>query len=156
MLEQVQRKIEILNGRPPLARLFVLLTINQLSHPETIRALLLLMHRSLLFANRISKFLLLADQYHMRANISPVHFVNLTFRVVQYIQLYVEQGRDHLAYRYFDSPDQWIDRIQRVFGEHKNVTTDILQNKDTVTTIYQRYAGPRSLIGRLFPDQKYA
>ncbi len=155
MLEQVQRKIEILNGRPPFSEVIRTFNDQSIKPPgndpsiASFNASLVALCKS---DFEISSFL--ADQYHMRANISPVHFVNLTFRAVQYIQLYVEQGRDHLAYRYFDSPDQWIDRIQRVFGEHKNVTTDILQNKDTVTTIYQRYAGPRSLIGRLFPDQK--
>ncbi|MBI2031903.1 MAG: methyltransferase domain-containing protein [Candidatus Levybacteria bacterium] len=93
----------------------------------------------------------LADHYHARA-ISPTHFVNLTFRAVQFIQLYVEQGEDHLAYRYFDASDHWTGRLKRVFGDHKETLSDILRNKDTVTTIYQRYAGPRAIIGRLFSE----
>lgn len=155
MVEQVRREAGILNGRPPFSETIRVFEDQSVKPPgndpsiASFNASLVALFKS---DSEVSSFL--ANQYHTRANISPVHFVNLTFRAVQYAQLYVEQGEDHLAYRYFDSPDQWTDRLQRTFGEHRNIITEILQNKDTVTTIYQRYAGPRALIGHLFPYQK--
>lgn len=94
----------------------------------------------------------LSDIYKQRQSFTPGHFINLLFRSVQFIKLYYD-NEDH--YRYYSSSSDWDDTLNELFNSQKKaILKELLLTKDTVTTKYQRYAGPRALISALWPSNE--
>src|SRR3989344_1499261 len=93
----------------------------------------------------------LEDVYNRRVSITPVHFVNLFFRSVQYVQLYLSGDS---SYQEYNSKEQWepvlLDMISSPNGA---VLEELLLTRETVTTKYQRYAGPKALLAALWPSK---
>ena len=90
--------------------------------------------------------LFLRSSYEKRSNMTPSHYVNLFFRGVQYIKMYVHENFDYVAY---DDFSEWEPELKRLTTENQEQLQEILSIKDTATTVYQRYAGPKALIAAL-------
>lgn len=83
-----------------------------------------------------------------RPYIAPQYFVNLFFRTVQYIELYKRTN----AIQYpidLQTDRNWDQELSYILKHHGNTIKSLLTTKDTVTTVYQRYAGPQLLINAL-------
>ena len=87
----------------------------------------------------------LRSSYEERPNMTPSHFVNLFFRGIQYIKMY---GHDFDYVSYGDAFD-WEPELKRLTTENRKQLQEILLTKDTATTVYQRYAGPKALVAAL-------
>lgn len=77
------------------------------------------------------------------------HFVNILFRSIQYIQLY-HMGNNSYPLGY-DEPQRWKGELSSIFESKYDLLKTLLLTKDTTTTIYQRYAGSKSMLNALFP-----
>lgn len=88
----------------------------------------------------------LRSSYEKRPNMTPSHFVNLFFRGIQYIKMYGHEDFDYVSY--VDASD-WEPELKRLTTENREQLREILLTKDTATTVYQRYAGPKALIAAL-------
>jgi len=84
------------------------------------------------------------DIYYERPSLTPSHTVNLLFRSIQHIQLNLKKD---LAYLDFQSSEDWMPTLVDIFdSEYVDVLKELLLTKDTVTTVFQRYAGPKAII----------
>lgn len=86
-----------------------------------------------------------------KRRLTPQHLTNLIFRVVQYVELFERKNPDYPT-RYTE-PAQWKDEIQQLLNEDEPLIEEFLLTKDTVTTIYQRYAGTQATLNLVFPNQ---
>lgn len=86
-----------------------------------------------------------------RQEITDKHLVNLLFRTYQFVRL--SQG--DLAYRYIRDVAWWHTELSKIAGQDDGWKTfeQVLLERSTTTTIYQRYAGPYALITHLFDGQ---
>lgn len=83
-------------------------------------------------------------------DLSSKHLVNLLFRGVQYIEL---NDLGNIEYpRHLVSQDDWVEEIKIILRDYKESYTEILLTKETGTTIYQRYAGPRIVLSAFLKD----
>lgn len=92
-------------------------------------------------------------------DITPSHFSNLILRGVQYVEIY-EKSRTEYGEEFKD-PEAWKELLVGEEGilntpEQKAELEDILETKETTTTIYQRYAGVKMTLNALFPDKQVA
>jgi len=97
----------------------------------------------------------LISQVLQERDITPKHFSNLFYRGVQLVELFYRQngGYPHA----FITPEQWGDELKDILrSEDAAVLQDVLLHKDTTTTIYQRYAGARSIMRAMFPQRSFA
>lgn len=93
----------------------------------------------------------LQDIYEKRP-FTPGHFISLVFRSIQYIELFVKE--DH-TYRTFTKSVDWDATLDDLLNsERKNQFRELMLTKDTVTTKYQRYAGPRAILSALWPQDQ--
>lgn len=78
----------------------------------------------------------------------PKLIVNLLFRAVQSIKL----DQSDLAYRDFREAAQWKEELTKITTDPLLSTrlSEILHNRSTNTTIYQRYAGPYAIIAHFY------
>ncbi len=86
---------------------------------------------------------------HHRPYITPQYFANLFFRAVQYIELYKINNDFNGVYSYpirLATQEDWEKELAYLFELYVDDIKTILKDKNTVTTIYQRYAGPQILI----------
>lgn len=82
--------------------------------------------------------------YQKRFSITPAHFVNLLFRSIQHIQLNMKEDRSYLD---FETSEEWRPVLVDILSsEDKDILEELLLTKDTITTKYQRYAGPRAIL----------
>ncbi|OGD86688.1 hypothetical protein A2164_02720 [Candidatus Curtissbacteria bacterium RBG_13_35_7] len=87
---------------------------------------------------------ILSSIYKDRSTLTAPHFVNLFFRAIQYIQLFKE---GNLCYSKFCTSEEWEPILERIFSaEYSDTLREIMLTKDTATTIYHRYAGPKFII----------
>jgi SAM-dependent methyltransferase len=82
------------------------------------------------------------------------HKVNLLFRAVQYLLIFIAKDNQY-PHDYADVK-LWEKRIPVLFKRHRGLMEKILQQWDTGTTIYQRYAGVKAIISALWPGRKIA
>lgn len=83
------------------------------------------------------------------------HLVNLFFRGVQYIWLFEEGGKNYPEkYKKVAEWEKELDRI--IDGPSGKVLFEILGSRDTGTTVYQRYIGPKAILSALAPGKKLA
>lgn len=80
-------------------------------------------------------------------NITSQHFVNLLFRSVQYIELFVTKNPDY-PFGY-EEIKKWDQEIFNIVQSHSNELEYLLNTKSTTTTIYQRYAGLYFILSEL-------
>jgi hypothetical protein len=86
---------------------------------------------------------------HYRPYISPQYFVNLFFRALQYIELYKINNDSSGVHSYpvrLSTQKDWKKELVSIFEFYADDIKYILKNKNTVTTVLQRYAGPQILI----------
>ncbi|MBI3443440.1 methyltransferase domain-containing protein [Candidatus Woesebacteria bacterium] len=93
----------------------------------------------------------LFSQVISHREINPKHFVNLFFRGIQYIELTKIRREDYPDC--LKSPADWGKELELILSTYKDVFREILLRKDTQTTIYQRYAGPKAILSALFPGK---
>lgn len=72
------------------------------------------------------------------------HGVNLFFRSMQYI-LTFEEKDNHYPAKYKEKK-HWIIQLPKLWEKHKSKLISFLKEKDTGTTIYQRYAGIKAIL----------
>lgn len=83
-----------------------------------------------------------------RPHITSQYFVNLFFRAIQYIELY--KRVNVIQYPIDLQTDRdWEEELLYILKHYANTIKSLLVTKDTVTTVYQRYAGPQLLINAL-------
>jgi hypothetical protein len=83
---------------------------------------------------------------------TPSHFVNLLFRAVQYLEIY-HLKNDRYPHDHTSS-DVWKRDLKALVSKHRDSFEDILLNRDTTTTIYQRYAGAKIVLNAFFKNKK--
>jgi SAM-dependent methyltransferase len=77
-------------------------------------------------------------------NFTPSHFVNLFFRAIQYTELNESKNPE---YPYaFLTPESWELELEKLMKTKRRVIKKILLTRDTGTTKYQRYIGPKTLM----------
>ena len=82
--------------------------------------------------------------YQERSSLTPAHAVNLTFRSIQHIQLNLKSDRSYLD---FETSEQWRPLLVELMApDNRKLLEELLLIKDTITTVYQRYAGPKAII----------
>lgn len=81
----------------------------------------------------------------------PQYFTNLFFRSVQFIELFKKRNSSYPSA--YDTADKWSQEIQDLINNDQALLADCLLTKDTATTIYQRYAGPKAILNLLLPDK---
>jgi len=86
-----------------------------------------------------------------KRDLTPSHFVNLMLRAAQEEMLFVNP---HPTYPLgFEDQDKWEQELaQMTQGEQGNLEQKMLR-RETSTTIYQRYLGPRAVMGAVFGNQ---
>ncbi|MBI2019089.1 hypothetical protein HYS95_00280 [Candidatus Daviesbacteria bacterium] len=84
-----------------------------------------------------------------RPDITNTHLVNLLPRTIQYMRL---KEHDLLNVATFTTPEHWEAELSRVLYDEPTRQTweNLLVNKSTTTTVYQRSAGPYALIAYLY------
>jgi len=84
---------------------------------------------------------LIGETRQLRPQLTVKHFVNLLFRGIQYIKL--DNLTENPAYTSYRQPRQWQDELYLIASnpDSRTVLTEVLVNRSTTTTIYQRYAG---------------
>jgi len=81
------------------------------------------------------------------------HLVNLFFRAVQYMRFFEREEVDYPE-RFFDSRE-WEKELRLMMnGKMGESFFGILSQRDTGTTVYQRYAGPKAVLSALWPNRK--
>lgn len=83
---------------------------------------------------------------------TPSHFVNIFFRAIQFIELYIIKSPNYP--QKFDNTAVWKKELRIIFTKHYDLLKEILTTRDTTTTIYQRYAGSKIILNALFPNQE--
>lgn len=94
------------------------------------------------------------DILRKRADLNEVHLVNLYFRSLQYIRLFVEkQTRTYPLSPYLLKKD-WLKYLKKLLGDLKkrHHFQNLLLTKDTATTKYQRYVSLFALMNYFFPN----
>lgn len=80
---------------------------------------------------------------------TPTHLVNLFLRAIQYQRLF--EAKDSQYPQAYESPEAW----KRLIGElitdevSLDLITSLMTERDTGTTIYQRYAGVAALVQKM-------
>lgn len=97
---------------------------------------------------------ILSQTLSSRADLSVRYLANLFYRVIQYFLIF-EEGRVDFAT--FDE-DQWSRELARLFTDPQSLRTleQLLREKNTQSTIYQRYAGPKAFLSALFGSRPLA
>lgn len=91
---------------------------------------------------------ILQDVAGSRPSMTAEYLTNLLFRTFQYAEIQIVGNSSYPTG--LDNPESWETEIEKIMAENKDKVREILLTKDTTTTIYQRYAGPRSILGAKF------
>lgn len=96
----------------------------------------------------------LKDILRQRADLGDVHFVNLYFRALQYIRLFVERQPQAYLLKPRLLKGDWLRYLKKVIRHQKKKSElqNLLLTKDTSTTKYQRYVSLFALINWFFPN----
>lgn len=80
-----------------------------------------------------------------RPSLTPTHAVNLIFRSIQHIQLNLKNDQSYL---HFENPDKWHSLLISLLtsDDERDIFEELLLTKDTITTKFQRYSGPKAII----------
>lgn len=93
------------------------------------------------------------EQIALQRGLTSKHLVNLFFRGVQYIWLFEENNNDYPDR--LVKPEEWEEELSRIMASKSGeVLMEILGSRDTGTTVYQRYIGPKAILSALWPDRK--
>lgn len=88
-------------------------------------------------------------------DIQTSHFANLLLRGIQYIEIF-KKGRTEYGEEFL-KPEAWKELLvgeNGVIPTHEDELKSILNNRETTTTKYQRYAGIKAALNAVFPDQR--
>lgn len=90
---------------------------------------------------------MILDVQDNRPNITPDHLANLSYRATQF-SLFRENNLDH---QNFSSTEQWHDVFEEIEQNPMRLATvnNLLLNRSTSSTIYQRCIGPYAVISRV-------
>lgn len=83
-------------------------------------------------------------------DISTKHIANLLFRSIQYIELYEIKNPDYP--KHLSTQEEWEREIGMILSNYLPTLKNILMTRETGTTIYQRYAGPKFVISTFLSD----
>lgn len=84
--------------------------------------------------------------------ITPQHLTNLLFRGVQYLKIRdipVEEI-PRQAFRSYQTSEEWTPDVKSILDNSGEELQEILTSKDTTTTKWQRYAGPKVVLSATF------
>ena len=97
-----------------------------------------------LYANNDKFKKVILKIFEGRKDITDKHFVNISYRALQYVLIY---NRHKLAISNYKKND-WKKEIRSILNTKKDYDTyvKILKEENTQTTIYQRYIGPKLAI----------
>lgn len=86
-----------------------------------------------------------------RNDLTVTHFANLSLRAFQAIHL----ERD--GYPYGTDSAKWGEALQHTLAEavDKDRLREYLVNRDTNTTLYERYAGPKAMLSAFLPPNEF-
>ncbi len=96
---------------------------------------------------------LFKDVVASRDHVTPSHLVNLTLRAIQYLELYEFRRQTYPGD--FATAERWDEELGVITSqpEMRTLLRDLLASKDTTTTIYQRYAGLKSVLNLALPNR---
>jgi len=90
----------------------------------------------------ISRFF--AGIYESRPSLTPAHNVNLLFRSIQHMHLNLKNDRSYLE---FETSEDWRPVLVSILDSgDREILKELMLTKDTITTKFQRYAGPKAII----------
>jgi hypothetical protein len=93
---------------------------------------------------------LLGEMVTARLDTSEEHLVNLLLRAIQYAELWWLENSQYP--NHLNNVEAWESEIGNILGRHYDKMRKILLERDTGTTLYQRYIGPRGILASLFPS----
>lgn len=98
--------------------------------------------------------LFIEDILRQRADLNEVHFVNLYFRTLQYIRLFVEKKGETFPLKPHLLKKDWLEYLKKLLADFKKRRhfQNLLLTKDTATTKYQRYISLFALMNYFFPN----
>lgn len=86
-----------------------------------------------------------------RPQASTAHLVNLWLRSIQYLELWKIKSSSYPSHLR-DLPS-WERETEALLKKYPRQLKKLLLTKDTATTIYQRYVGPKAIIASLYPNK---
>ena len=92
---------------------------------------------------------LLREIIASRPQISAAHLVNLWLRSIQYLELWKIKSSTYP--HHLHDTTSWIQETETILKIYPRQLKNLLLTKDTGTTLYQRYTGPKAIISSLFP-----
>jgi hypothetical protein len=81
--------------------------------------------------------------------IGQKHGVNLFFRAIQFVLTFEEKDENYPEQ--YKERDYWMERLPDIWEKHGTRIIRILKERDTGTTIFQRYAGPKAILAAKWP-----
>lgn len=104
---------------------------------------------SLKYAYQNPQFINLVSDVLAEREITPKHFANLLYRGVQFTELYERQNPTYP--NGLNSPKTWEEELDTILQNNSETLRELLLTRHTTSTIYQRYAGARSIMAALLP-----
>lgn len=94
------------------------------------------------------------DILRQRVDLGEIHFVNLYFRALQYLKLFVEKKPQFYSLNPVLLKKDWLRYLKEVLKtqKRKHHLQNLLLTKDTSTTKYQRYVSLFALMNWFFPN----
>ena len=76
--------------------------------------------------------------------ITPLHFANLLFRTIQFVELF--EVKNKLYPNTFSTKKIWLSQIEECIQNYHALIRKLMLTRSTTTTIYQRYANLKFII----------
>lgn len=76
--------------------------------------------------------------------ITPLHFANLLFRTIQFVELF--EVKNKLYPNTFSTKKIWLSQIEECIQNYHALIRKLMLTRSTTTTIYQRYASLKFII----------
>jgi len=94
----------------------------------------------------------LVEALSKRTDVETTHLVNLAYRAMQFVLIYEHEKKDMGEYTY----EIWKEVITNLMDNEKTYTIIIEKTlkENTQTNIYQRYAGPKAILSKLYGTKK--
>lgn len=83
--------------------------------------------------------------------ITPLHFANLLFRTIQFVELF--EVKNKLYPNAFSTKKIWLSQIEEYIQNYHTLIKKIMLTRSTTTTIYQRYASLKCIISTVTDAQ---
>ena len=97
----------------------------------------------------------LLEEVVTQREMTPKHLGNLFYRGVQLVELFYRENGTYPTN--YITPEAWEQELTDIVtSKDGSVLKDVLLHKDTTSTIYQRYAGAKTLLTGLFPHTDLA